>query len=515
MLDVALDKLVGGREQEVLADQPGLGMDEGEHVLELVAEAEGPTRLVEPRAAPEARRYHLVEEPAVHQQVHGPVRRLDRDGREGPVPVPPDRCERVASRGHAAMPLDQGLRLVRVSAEAEGEDDDDLLAVGDLERDLERPARVEPGAHPAREADSFQGGRPGHRPVPAEELVPVARCRPVYLVHVEEGRPVGELAVVEISGQDRPGQGVDLGHHMHRHRRPVLAEDPLDVPGHRDRSRPARAVPYPDLPVLHGGLDRDVDGHRGDEPVLLVLEDGVPEPVTDQVGSGASCREGREGPERTGLIVSQVEGLTRPVSDRVVPPGREPELVRVLRPGVSPAALRYDRAEGGVREDVHPRRGRDLAGAVLDDVLAPILGEAADPVVVVKGLAVELRRGREGRARACYGEPRDLRVRPPHPFDLLGERAVAVGQDDARQGLHQHPVLLGDLVESPDEDPARPVDQVGIRAEAGLTDQLVGEVLPIPRHVLVPEEQVRDQPLAPPVGMGLDHLPDEANPGLL
>ena len=79
---------------------------------------------------------------------------------------------------------------------------------------------------------------------------------------VEEGRPVGELAVVEISGQDRPGQGVDLGHHMHRHRRPVLAEDPLDVPGHRDRSRPARAVPYPDLPVLHGGLDRDVEGDR-------------------------------------------------------------------------------------------------------------------------------------------------------------------------------------------------------------------------------------------------------------
>ncbi len=48
MLDVPLDELVAGREQEMHPDQARFAVKQGKHVLELVAETDGPARLVEP-----------------------------------------------------------------------------------------------------------------------------------------------------------------------------------------------------------------------------------------------------------------------------------------------------------------------------------------------------------------------------------------------------------------------------------------------------------------------------------
>ena len=42
MLDIAFTELVGRAAQQVLAHEPRLGMDERHHVLQLIAETEGP-----------------------------------------------------------------------------------------------------------------------------------------------------------------------------------------------------------------------------------------------------------------------------------------------------------------------------------------------------------------------------------------------------------------------------------------------------------------------------------------
>ncbi len=60
---------------------------ERHHVLQLVAEAVGAARLVERRARPDPAGQRLVEQPAVQQDVHRPIRRLHLHRAEDVVPV--------------------------------------------------------------------------------------------------------------------------------------------------------------------------------------------------------------------------------------------------------------------------------------------------------------------------------------------------------------------------------------------------------------------------------------------
>ena len=94
----------------------------------------------------------------------------------------------------------------------------------------------------------------------------------------------------------------------------------------------------------------------------------------------AASRQRRGRPETPALLVADVERLAAGVGDRVVVPGREPEFVAVLRPGVGAAALGDDGAELRVGDHVDPRRGRGLAGREDDDVLAAVAAEAAQAV---------------------------------------------------------------------------------------------------------------------------------------
>jgi hypothetical protein len=54
MLHIALAELMRCGAQEMLAGEGWLGMHQGHHILQLVAEAEGATGLVEPGASPQA-----------------------------------------------------------------------------------------------------------------------------------------------------------------------------------------------------------------------------------------------------------------------------------------------------------------------------------------------------------------------------------------------------------------------------------------------------------------------------
>src|SRR3989441_7516363 len=74
VLDVALDELPRGGPKHVLTREVSPGHREGHHVLKLIAKAVGAAGLIERRPRPDTTGERLVEQPAVEQYVHGPVR---------------------------------------------------------------------------------------------------------------------------------------------------------------------------------------------------------------------------------------------------------------------------------------------------------------------------------------------------------------------------------------------------------------------------------------------------------
>ena len=60
MLDISFQKLAGGAQEQVLAHQVRFGVDQRHHVLQLIPETEGASRLVVAAARPNAAPDSLV-----------------------------------------------------------------------------------------------------------------------------------------------------------------------------------------------------------------------------------------------------------------------------------------------------------------------------------------------------------------------------------------------------------------------------------------------------------------------
>src|SRR4051794_19747334 len=63
------------------------GMQQGHHILELVAEPKGPAGLIERRTSPNAAGQCLVEQPAVEHQIHAALRCLNRNCPQDIIPL--------------------------------------------------------------------------------------------------------------------------------------------------------------------------------------------------------------------------------------------------------------------------------------------------------------------------------------------------------------------------------------------------------------------------------------------
>ena len=94
VLDVALDELTCRGSKQVLAGELTLRHDQGDHVLELVAESVRAARLVERRPRPEPAGEGLVHEPAVEHDVQRTVRCSNLDRCLDVVPRAPDLAQR-------------------------------------------------------------------------------------------------------------------------------------------------------------------------------------------------------------------------------------------------------------------------------------------------------------------------------------------------------------------------------------------------------------------------------------
>jgi len=123
--------------------------------------------------------------------------------------------------------------------------------------------------------------------------------------------------------------------------------------------------------------------------------------------------------------------------------------MRVFHPGVSRAALGNHRPEIRIGQHIDPRRRRHLAGLKGDDVFASVFGKAAQAVGKIVSRAGAARESRRtGNGWVSGPGP----VAPIH-FDvpLFRQGPLLIVQDNARRGLQQHAVIVGNLFQAPDE----------------------------------------------------------------
>ena len=347
----------------------GRASAERHHVLELVAEAEGAARLVVAGARPEPAAHVLVEQPAVHQQVEGVVRRAAPGPRRASRPS----ARRTASSAARPPPTEpwratSSRACARVRALAEQEHD----------ARASRRARASSATCSAAHGSSPAPKRPRERlAARAPPAARASRCgrgtrgrSPVAersgLARVREGDAPGELGVVGIAREDRAAS-----RRRARSRRGARwparggPEDPLVVGEDAEAPRPrrrrsssvehARASPDPRRPRRRRA--------RGGCRARSCAKRVTPARVADDPArrSSASRRSGpgrrRPRPRRVSSSrrksASAVGSLTGSLANGVRRFSR-----LLLGPGEGGPGGGDDGAEAGIGDDVHPRQRR-------------------------------------------------------------------------------------------------------------------------------------------------------------
>ena len=187
--------------------------------------------------------------------------------------------------------------------------------------------------------------------------------------------------------------------------------------------------------------------------------------------------------------------------------------MRVLAPGVGNPALRNDRPEVGIRQNIHPGRRRYLIGSQRNDVFAPVAGEASDAVEQDQLLCGQRGRRDLGSMGASRMEAWRARFSWAAMVELLRQRSPRVRDDGAGNRLKEDAILARDLLSRAHENAAGSINQARPDPRGDQSHDLILQLLPITGVIFVPDHQVHRQPLQTPVGMRLHHLTHEIDVG--
>ena len=143
---------------------------EGHYVLKLVAKSVGAAQLVKCRARPNAAPQRLIEQPSIHESVHGRFGCGDLDGAEDVVPAILDLSQRgIEVRSPiACQNLTGPLRVFRLAQKEHN------LGAGSrlqLKRRLKRGTRIEPrSCLSGKSAASLERQRTFERPIAPDKF---------------------------------------------------------------------------------------------------------------------------------------------------------------------------------------------------------------------------------------------------------------------------------------------------------------------------------------------------------
>jgi len=279
-----------------------------------------------------------------------------------------------------------------------------------------------------------------------------------------------ELGIERLRASKAPVCGVHLGLDVQQAIVTQFSQNPFPIAGYGQTARPSREVaqlqdanftghPWQHKPVQLGG-----DAVLG----LVPLEHRVAEAVTDDVGFAPRAGSG-VGDQNCPVCSSpEVEGFTGDVGDGIIVPGRQAELVAILDPGVALPLFRDDRPEKGLASTFTQGAGVTWSA---DNVMTYSRPSRVKPPRPFMKDQVPLGAAQTNRATgAGRPEQRNDRLRGAGSIQLFGQRSVFIRQDQARDGLEQHPVFAGNLFQAPDKDAARLVEQLVFDARGNQTE---------------------------------------------
>ena len=137
-------------------------MDDGHHILELVPEPVGPSRLVDGRPPPDPARKGLVDEPSVRQDIESFVGGPDGHGVGSFRPELPYSVKGGPGGEGVGEAGQKGFGLLGIPSRPEAEDDLLLLSRCERKFDLQGSAGVEACPDPPRQAGALHGRRGLH-----------------------------------------------------------------------------------------------------------------------------------------------------------------------------------------------------------------------------------------------------------------------------------------------------------------------------------------------------------------
>ena len=295
--------------------------------------------MIKPRPAPEPAAQGLIQQPAVRHHIHGGIGRFHGHRAEGSIPIGPDAFEGNAAGVRPPKTLDQMLHLPGVPTEPEAKARLPFLPVGQIERDLDRAARIQPRADVAGKAGALQRRRLRQASIPAKKLLPVPGEGAHSIADIDERNAIGKLGVVIVARQQRTGPEIHFRLHVQQALLPQIAQYPFEIAGGRQAPRTPRDIAQFQDHELDRRVHRHVDPQLGGDAMLGVFKYGVAEAMADDIGHRAARGQRRGRPELSALLIADVKGLARGVPDGIVAPGRQAKLMRVVRPSVGAAAL--------------------------------------------------------------------------------------------------------------------------------------------------------------------------------
>ncbi len=252
---------------------------------------------------------------------------------------------------------------------------------GEHDRGLQCAAGIEACAGSAGKLRPCREGRgPLERAVASDELHPVAGPRSLQTAQIGE-RNASLGAAPEVACQHATRDRIDLRRDEGRSAAARRAEHPLHIGRERQVARTTGKIANPQARYL----DRFVAGNELQQVErdigTCVFESAVSPPVPRQVV--ATCladRQCRRPEQQAGIVVANIDGFSRPISDRIVRPGRESMLTTAASPGAAAAISRHVEAESGIGNHVDPRRGRAPPVAQHRHVFLAVGREATEAV---------------------------------------------------------------------------------------------------------------------------------------
>src|SRR5580704_5233927 len=112
-----------------------------------------------------------------------------------------------------------------------------------------------------------------------------------------------------------------------------------------------------------------------------MFKHAIAEAMPDDIGRRSGCRQRCWRPKDSALLITHVKGFSGGVGNRIVVPGRQTKLVRILCPGVTAAALRNYCPECRVCDHIYPGHGCCLSRLQGYDVFTTVSSKATESIV--------------------------------------------------------------------------------------------------------------------------------------